>query len=322
MAEAPKIAETATTLAALSLDEAITRSHALLDRVLSDLASEGKAVTAVCVLFSGGNDSTVLVHLLRGRATHAVHINTGIGVEETRRFVRCVSADLGLPLIEEHPPPGCTYDELVLRFGFPGPAGHQMMFSRLKERGLRAVRRRFVTRPRRERVVFCAGMRLSESARRWRNTNEVDREGSIVWVSPIAHWTDAHMREYRERFAVPENPVSAVLHMSGECLCGAFAKPGELAWVEQNYPEVGARIRDLEARAREAGVHCVWGTRPPDKSRGRGAEYAVQGELLSRTPAGRLCAACVSPGPETAEEAIAELLAANAPAAQGGGDRG
>ena len=47
-------------------------------------------LVASCVLFSGGNDSTVLAHLMRqlGVATHAVHANTTIGIEETREFVR------------------------------------------------------------------------------------------------------------------------------------------------------------------------------------------------------------------------------------------
>lgn len=52
------------------------------------------------ILFSGGDDSTVLAHMLRHSATHAAHINTGIGIEQTRQFVRDTCAQWRLPLLE------------------------------------------------------------------------------------------------------------------------------------------------------------------------------------------------------------------------------
>jgi 3'-phosphoadenosine 5'-phosphosulfate sulfotransferase (PAPS reductase)/FAD synthetase len=79
-------------------------------------------LAGTCVLFSGGNDSTVLAHLMRKHSTHAVHCNTTIGIEETRQFVRDVCAGWGLPLIEETAP--VSYRELVLEQGFPGPGHH------------------------------------------------------------------------------------------------------------------------------------------------------------------------------------------------------
>lgn len=286
-----KFTESREQLAAMSLDEAMERSHALIDRVLAEQEAEGVEIKARLILYSGGNDSTVLTHFLKDRATHAAHINTGIGIEETREFVRSTCAAYDLELIEEHPPPGATYDELVLKYGFPGPAGHMMMYTRLKERGLRKVRARFVTNPRKERVLFMAGMRHDESARRMRNTEETHREGSVVWVSPLGHWTNEHMAEYRRRFDVPRNEVSDMLHMSGECLCGAFAKPGELDWIAQCYPKTAERIRDLERRAKDAGVHCVWGTRPPRK--GKKTANSEADEVVDKN-VGPLCSACVN----------------------------
>ncbi len=245
-------------MAARTMDEALAHSHALLDRVIAQADP-----VAVVGLFSGGNDSTTLVYAFRDRLTHLAHVNTGIGIEETRQFVRDQAEAVGLPLIEKHPPPGDTYDELVLRFGFPGPAGHAVMYRRLKERALRSVRRDFITDGRKQRVVFVAGMRVFESSRRMGNTEETHRDGSVVWVSPLAWWTNEHMAEYRRRHDVPRNEVSDNLHMSGECLCGAFAAPDELEQIRFFYPAAAARIEALQDRAREAGVHCVWGTRPP-----------------------------------------------------------
>ena len=265
-----------------TLDDVMGESHALLTSVAVEHLPE-----AILGLYSGGNDSTILIHLLRDRLDAVAHINTGIGIEETRQFVRDTCAGWNLELIEESPPPGATYDELVLKYGFPGPAGHMMMYTRLKERGLRAVRKRFITNGRKQRVVFCAGMRRDESKRRMRNTEETHREGSVVWCSPLANWTNEHMAEYRERFPdVPFNEVSANLHMSGECLCGAFAKPDEIEQIRFFYPETARRIEELEAKAREAGVHCVWGTRPPRKQ----AE-PVTDEMASPGP---LCTSCAN----------------------------
>ncbi|WP_019629608.1 phosphoadenosine phosphosulfate reductase family protein [Actinomadura atramentaria] len=293
----------------MSIHDKIAQSHEILDRAIADIGADGKSLQGILCLYSGGNDSTVLTHLMRKRATHVVHINTGIGVEETREFVRATTFSYRLPLIEEHPDD--SYDDLVLGNvhakmgkhageavwrGFPGPAGHQFMYTRLKERALRKVRRRFIDQPRRQRLIFLAGMRLDESERRMRNANEIDREGSVVWVSPIVHWTDADMNAYRKHFAdagdpVPRNEVSDLLHMSGECLCGSFARPGELDEIDMWFPETADRIRDLERRAKEAGiVACKWGERPPKKS---------------APAAGRLCSSCTVPDEDHEADVIA-----------------
>jgi len=250
-----------------TVDEALGYSRSLVDRVLAEHSLD-REITAVVGLLSGGNDSTTFCHAFRDQLTHLGHANTGIGVEETREHVRRIAAAWELPLIEESPPPGATYEELVLRFGFPGPGSHGLMVSRLKERAFRQIRRRFVEDHRRQRIVFLAGMRHFESTRRMANTEETHREGSIVWISPFAWWTDDHLNEYRSRHDVPRNEVSDHLHMSGECLCGAFAKPGELEQLRFFYPDAAAAIDGLAARAKVAQKHCVWGTRPPRKPKG------------------------------------------------------
>lgn len=252
-----------------SLDDAIGFSTDLLGRVQAGVRSTYE-LTGTLGLFSGGNDSSTFMHFLHRYFDSAAHINTGIGVDETRRYVRRTVDSFGLPLIEQTPPPGDTYDELVLRFGFPGPAGHGVMYRRLKERGLRQVRRSHIGSPRTQRVVFVAGMRYFESDRRMKNAEEMSLDGSIVWTSPLMWWTNDHMAQYRQRFDVPRNEVSDHLHMSGECLCGAFAKPGELEQIRFFYPDTAKRIDDLACKAKAAQSHCVWGTRPPKKPKGAG----------------------------------------------------
>lgn len=261
-------------------EERIEDAHAILDQAIAQCA--GKEIKGIVILFSGGNDSTTLAHLFRDRATHAAHANTGIGIEQTRQFVRDTCKEWGLPLIEKYPPAGEGYRDLVLgeclakagpgkgtpvwTKGFPGPAAHWLMYQRLKERALRQVRNDLVTNPRKERVIFLAGRRAPESGRRSARFRSgqlvpVERNGSIVWASPLISWTKLDLNAYRRRFPdVPRNEVADLLHMSGECLCGAFAKPGELDEIADWFPEVAQEIRDLEAEAEARDLpHCRWG---------------------------------------------------------------
>jgi hypothetical protein len=56
--------------------------------------------------------------------------------------------------------------------------------------------------------------------------------------------------------------VSDMLHMSGECLCGAFAKPNEIVEIAFFFPEMAHHLLELEDEVRAAGhpfPRCTWG---------------------------------------------------------------
>jgi 3'-phosphoadenosine 5'-phosphosulfate sulfotransferase (PAPS reductase)/FAD synthetase len=260
----PTPAEVVARLTGSQREQRVTDLIAQAHRIVDDaweIHSDGKMLAASCVLYSGGNDSTVLTHLMRSRVDYAVHINTTVGIEETRVFVRDTCRDWGLDLMERYPPK--TYRELVLEQGkFPGPALHYKMYQRLKERALRQVRNELVSNPRRERVLFIAGRRRSESNRRV-NVPLYERSGSTVWASPLALWTKLDMNTYRLMAGdVPVNQVSDLLHMSGECLCGSFAKPGELDEIRMWYPKAAAQLEEIEAAlvaAGHTGPRTKWG---------------------------------------------------------------
>jgi 3'-phosphoadenosine 5'-phosphosulfate sulfotransferase (PAPS reductase)/FAD synthetase len=241
----------------------VEQAHLIVDKSW-EMYAEGRMKAAWCVLYSGGNDSTILAHMMRERADYAVHANTTIGIEDTRQFVRDTCQQWGLELIERTAP--VSYRDLVLERGFPGPAMHYKMFQRLKERCLEQVRNELVGNPRKERVLFIAGRRRAESKRR-QNIPLYEVDGSIIWASPIAMWTKEDMGVYRAISArdgdpVPFNSVSDALGMSGECLCGAFAQDGELDRIRLWYPDTAAEIDQLEADVRAAGIKepfCRWG---------------------------------------------------------------
>lgn len=245
------------------LNNLIVQAHTIIDRAW-ELHAGGRMRAAWCVLYSGGNDSTVLAHLVRQRVDYAVHCNTTIGIEQTRQFVRDTCATWNLPLLERTAP--ISFRELVLERGFPGPAMHYKMFQRLKERTLEAVRNELVGNPRRERVLYIAGRRRAESRRR-ANIPFYETDGSIIWASPIAMWTKDDLVMYRamkdrDGDPVPFNPVTDALGMSGECLCGSFAKEGELERIRAWYPDVADEIEQLEHDVVAAGHRepfCRWG---------------------------------------------------------------
>jgi len=266
----------------IRLDALIAHSRRALDIAF---ATADKPVAAVVGLFSGGNDSTTMAHLFRGDVTHYAHANTGIGIEKTREYVRKTCADWGVPLMERGVAEGKTYEDLVMGRvkpgprgkkpvvwpgGFPGPAQHAMFFQRLKERPLEEVRNELVGNPRKNRVVFIAGRRAEESGRRASRFHagelaDIERRGSVIWVSPLLGWTKLDMNAYRRRFPdVPRNEVSDLLHMSGECLCGCFGHPDELEEIRMWFPEAAEYIDGLMRQVAAASLpgvkpeHCRW----------------------------------------------------------------
>lgn len=273
------------------VEQLVARAPELIAQSI-DLYSPDRPIIASAVLFSGGNDSTTLLHLMReiGQVTHAVHANTGIGIEQTRQFVRRICAEWDIPLIEEHPPAGCTYRELVLDRGFPGPAQHWKMYQRLKERCLDQARIPLgVHRSRKFRALYIAGRRREESDRRSDIAlHEVD--GSVVWVSPIAEWTKLDLNTYRLMREVPRNEVSDLIHMSGECLCGAFAKAGELEEIGDWFPLARTEIEELEELIRDRPDI------PEERKKWGWGAYRNAVRPDRRPPrTGRLCSSCQAP---------------------------
>jgi 3'-phosphoadenosine 5'-phosphosulfate sulfotransferase (PAPS reductase)/FAD synthetase len=265
----------------------IAESYGILDRAIEEHVPMGKrTVAGIVVLFSGGNDSTVLAHLFKDVATHAAHANTTIGIEQTREFVRNTCEEWGLPLLERtSKSERDSYRNLVLDQGFPGPGHHFKMYQRLKERALEQVQRELVLDPYKQRVVFLAGRRRAESQRR-ANVVEAERNRSKVWVSPLVNWTKLDLNTYRlMQGDVPVNEVSDLIHMSGECLCGSFASAGERDEVSHWFPEVFEEIAALEAEIADRddipAHRRTWGW---------GADPAVI--AATRTKAGALCSSC------------------------------
>lgn len=223
--------------------------------------------THIFGLFSGGDDSLTVTHFASGQLgtlmDAVVHINTGIGLPQTRAHVDVVCDLFGWELLEYKAKDlGQDYEALVLEYGFPGPDHHTKMFNRLKERALRALTRDYPG----GNVMLISGLRQQESGRRMRLKSEaVQKDGRRIWCAPFFYYSNDQVREYREKQLahVPKNPAKEYLCMSGECLCGAYARPNELKQIEAFFPEMGNYLRNLEKRVRAAGFPWGWDEAPP-----------------------------------------------------------
>ena len=224
---------------------------------------------AIYAGFSGGNDSRAVTHWMMSNVPgcQALHINTGIGIEASRQYVRDTCKAQGWPLTEIRAKEDCgeDYDANVLRHGFPGPDGHQFMYRRLKERAVYAlVKRAKVGHPRSAKVLIAAGVRYDESVRRMGYAGrEINKIRAQIWANPVYWWTKAERDAYNAASGLPENPVVKQLGMSGECGCGAFAHPGELAKWRAIDTSFGARIDRLQSECLARGFTWGWEGRPP-----------------------------------------------------------
>lgn len=223
---------------------------------------------AIYALFSGGDGSLRATHWAMNNVPgcRVAHINTGIGIEATRQFVRETCGGYGWDLTEIRAKEDCgqDYDRIVLEHGFPGPASHRYMYIRLKERAIEELVRRSKVRGTAQKVMLLTGIQHDDSERRsGYGGREITFNKSQMWVNAM-YWADkSSVYHYLRDHQIRRNPVSVELGMSGECGCGAFADRGELAIWKRADPAFGDRIERLQREAAAAGMHCRWEGRPP-----------------------------------------------------------
>lgn len=236
----------------------------------------------VFALFSGGDDSLAMTSIVSQHPNFSacVHIDTGIGIWDNpddrrsvaRKFVERTCKERGWSLLiyeaakysngKELKPQ--IYEQLVLEQGFPGSNefGHRKMYNRLKFRPLLVLKREHKVG--KHKMLFIAGCRKDESERRMGNTKPIDDQGREVWVNIIHDWSKDDCHSQINLCGLERNPTSLRICKSGECMCGAFAKSGELnVELKHYYPEFVAWLNDLERRVWEAGFPWKWDESPP-----------------------------------------------------------
>ncbi len=230
------------------------------------VASENFKTSGIFVGFSGGFDSLVTTHWAMNNieGCEVFHANTGIGIEKTREFVRETCKKNGWPLTEIRAKEDCgqDYDKLVEEYGFPGAGHHYKMFQRLKERPAMKLLRDNKDK-RSDNVMLLTGIRKDESKRRAGYKYSVlDFTGNLLWVNPFYYCERSWFSEYIKEHGIEQNPVSKMLGMSGECLCGAYAHKGEMALIKMVCPVTHARLVALEETVKKRHG-WGWEDQPP-----------------------------------------------------------
>lgn len=260
-------------------DVLLTSALSIIDKAFDSGA------TLIRPLFSGGHDSlcACFVASQHPRFTGEVHhINTGIGSKKTREFVEDICREYGwtLRVYESR----ATYERFVRRLGFPGPGSHQWVYNWLKDRCVGQMTKGSGAK------ALITGCRQQESTRRMGHTEDVKigetskKTGRVtktkrIWTAPCFDWSGDEQRAFMNDWALPRNPVKeSLLGMSGECFCGAFARPAELEMIREICPDVAAEIDRLTAIAKECGTHCEWGKRKPGE---KGVVTVQTGPLCS-----------------------------------------
>ncbi len=253
------------------------------------------SIREIWAAFSGGHDSIVSTHLISRHPLFkgVIHIDTGIGIPETQQYVIDVCKRFGWQLkiyraTEYINGKGIfdpqVYEDLVFKFGFPGPSMHTIFYNRLKERCLHQFIRENKTKRDNPQIVISTGFRSTESKRRNKYVDQTMTSNglpkSAIFLSPIINWSEQDVSDYMGIHNLPRNPVKDNLCISGECLCGAYAKKNEMIAIEVHYPTVAKRIKDLERKVKDK-FPWGWEDRPPKwwKEKRRKENLEANGQL-------------------------------------------
>ncbi len=199
-------------------------------------------------LFSGGKDSLVACHKAwkKGIMNEVLYCKTGVGLNE--EYVRGICDSFGWKLNIVEPAEHETFDKFVERFSFPHQGMHSAVMGFLKWHPMRKWHS--IQKKSGRDIVFLSGRRKKESARRLRmksNKERVTTEGMTFWsyifdMETVAVW------DYLKENDLKRSNTYDTMHLSGDCLCGAFSSKGESDFLQIFHPELAAKFLALEKK--------------------------------------------------------------------------
>ena len=232
-------------------------------RAIADHGEDGTYLA-----WSGGKDSTVLLHIVRslGYDVPVMYNNTLIEFPECRRFVKRIAQDWNLNLIEARPRDkrflDCVQEYGWPLFGKPIRAGSGqkikaggMTVAELADKGIRLsdrccywLKEKPCIQAVREHGFTCGmtGIMASESHNRmmlWMQKGPyyptVKRKPAPVMCHPLMIWTDADVWEYIGSRNVPYSPLYDMGHVRNGCWpCGMAVRYGRYAILRQSHPKL------------------------------------------------------------------------------------
>jgi len=234
------------------------------------------------VAYSGGKDSGIALDFIAKEFPQyfkgVVFVNTGIGTQTTIDFVENYCKEHGYKLYHLHAEDvkrkrdtevgkigePFDFEHLVMAYGFPQQALHTVTMRWLK---LFSIRKFIFERiAKGEKPAIISGIRKNESARRKTKAKKyLYNDGKMWFVSPLFYKSNDWVMRYFIENDIKRSPVYNTLHISGDCLCGCFAREEELELLKMFHPEVYNKIKKLEQKLKTCGSdnakkHPTWGT--------------------------------------------------------------
>jgi len=208
----------------------------------------------VYVLFSGGKDSLVALHIVNrvacslGKNITAVYVNTTASIPDNIKYVRKICRKFGVKLQIVQPKE--SYFDLVRRWGFP-TIGRRWCCFHLKIEPLKIY---FSDNLDPLRIVF-DGIRADESARRQKFPRlGYHKHFESLCYHPIFYWTDEDVRAYAQKHGLFLNPLYELGFMrASECWCPVFKTLRQFQSMKQCYPEFFRKLVKLESELRSGG---------------------------------------------------------------------
>jgi len=213
------------------------------------------------VLFSGGKDSTVVLHLVRQHYddTRALFIHTTCAVPSLLDHVKQVCELIDVPLDTIRPRK--NFWKLLEKWGSP---------TIRKRWCLRVMKmeplREYLKSLKGSRVLF-DGRRATESWMRrrffekWGCSVSIHTRFKVFVVSPIWDWTDRQVREYIKKYNLPISPHYATLGAGGDCVCPAFKTRKFYERLRVHYPNIFMKMVEIERKYRKGGSFAYVGNR-------------------------------------------------------------
>ena len=215
------------------------------------------------VLFSGGKDSTAVAYYLQeqDKLEGILTLDTGINIPDYLDWVKMIAKKRKWKL---HISRGGfntgnekvkSYEEFVKTYGFPKPGSHSWIMRVLKGRGLSKFKRLHKGQGNlnpKQPPFIASGARQKESKRRMGLGNlktKVEEYGEFEHLkcwNPIYDWDSKTVWKFLKQYDLEVSPSYKTLHLSGDCLCGAFSKVEETSIIEMFYPELANRLKNLE----------------------------------------------------------------------------
>lgn len=283
------------------IQESGLRDSVTPKRTPEEIVKEGVKdykIDSLYVGLSGGKDSSVVAHFAAKNFPNifkgCIFCDTGIAVKEAKDFVIKYCREMGWRLYIVHPKR--TFEQIVKEDGFPGPTVHTFIMRYLKYIPMRGfIQQVYATG---KRPAILSGVRQQESVRRGINaSSEVYQDGKMIFISPMLYKSDSWMYEYYVKEGLKRSPVYDTLHISGDCLCGCFSKPGEAKLVEIFHPETAMQIKKLEEWRKERKLpRATWGKQA-------GMTHASEQEGIDKF----LCNDCYFDRADDSDEFLQEL---------------